>query len=45
MDGDGFDVYGSQPSLTGPGLADLNLNLQASMAVGFSWLGLYGAIL
>ena len=45
MDGDGFDTWGSQPSLSGPKLADLNLNSQAPTVEGFLGLGLYGAIL
>ena len=35
----------SQPSLSGRGLADLNLNSQVPAAEGFPGLGLYGAIL
>uniref|UniRef100_N1QSI1 Uncharacterized protein n=1 Tax=Aegilops tauschii TaxID=37682 RepID=N1QSI1_AEGTA len=46
MDGDGFDVWGSQPSASGPAThAGLDLNSQAPVSEGFPWLGLYGAFL
>ena len=40
MAGDGFDMWGSQLSLSGPGLVDLNLNSQAPTVEGFPGLGL-----
>uniref|UniRef100_A0A8R7PWM1 Uncharacterized protein n=1 Tax=Triticum urartu TaxID=4572 RepID=A0A8R7PWM1_TRIUA len=46
MDGDGFDVWGSQPSASGPAThAGLDLNSQAPVSEGFPGLGLYGAFL
>ncbi|XP_066396238.1 uncharacterized protein [Miscanthus floridulus] len=50
MDRDGFDVWGSQPSASGPGhapvgLADLDLNSQVPAVEAFLGLELYGAIL
>ncbi|RLN23171.1 hypothetical protein C2845_PM07G12220 [Panicum miliaceum] len=50
MDGDGFDVWGSQPSANRPAHAPaahagLDLNSQVPVAEGFSGLGLYGAFL
>lgn len=41
MDKDGFDAWGSQPSLNDHGIADLDLNSQAPTAEGFPGLGLY----
>ncbi|KAE8805481.1 hypothetical protein D1007_18404 [Hordeum vulgare] len=46
MDGEGFEVWGSQLSASGPAThAGLDLNYQASALKGFSGLGLYGAFL
>uniref|UniRef100_A0A8R7UPM7 Myb/SANT-like domain-containing protein n=1 Tax=Triticum urartu TaxID=4572 RepID=A0A8R7UPM7_TRIUA len=46
MDGDGFDVWGSQPSASGPAThAGLDLNSQAPASEGFPGLGFYGAFL
>ncbi|KAE8776743.1 transposon protein, putative, CACTA, En/Spm sub-class [Hordeum vulgare] len=46
MDGEGFDVWGSQPSASGPAThVGLDLNSQASASEGFLGLGLYEAFL
>ena len=41
MDGDGFDLWSSQPSASGPARAGLDLNSQAPAAEGFPGIRLY----